>query len=50
MYRLNHNQDIVSLLEKLKESRVEYPAELLFARRIAFIRLLGRYIRAFLQN
>ncbi len=43
MYYLNHNQDIVELLEKLKEFRVEYPAKLLLARRILFISLLNRY-------
>ena len=29
MYRINHNQDIIELLEKLKEFRAEYPSELL---------------------
>ena len=46
MYYLNHNQDIVGLLEKLKEFRVEYPAKLLLARRVLFINLLNRYILA----
>jgi hypothetical protein len=50
MYRLNHNHEIVELLEKLKEFRAEYPADLLVARRVSFIRLVGRYISAFIQN
>jgi len=50
MYRLNHNQDIVGLLEKFKEFQAEYPADLLYERRISFIRLIIRYIRTFIQN
>ena len=46
MYYLNHNQDIVELLEKIKEFRAEYPTELLSARRVLFINLLSRYIIA----
>lgn len=48
MYRLDHNQDIVELLEKLKGLRAEYPAELLSARRFSFVRLVNRYIIALL--
>jgi hypothetical protein len=50
MYRLNHNHEIVELLEKLKGFRAEYPADLLVVRRVSFIRLVGRYISAFIQN
>jgi len=50
MYRLNHNQDIVELLEKLKGFQAEYPTALLSARRVSFIRLVSRYIIALVQN
>jgi hypothetical protein len=50
MYRLNHNQDIVGLLEKLRGFQAEYPDELLSARRVSFIRLVSRYIIALVQN
>jgi hypothetical protein len=50
MYRLNHNQDIVVLLEKFKEFQAEYPANLLYARRLSFIRLVSRYISMLVQN
>ncbi len=46
MYRINYNQDIIELLEKLKQFQVEYPAELLLARRLLFIRLLNHYLIA----
>jgi hypothetical protein len=46
MYRLNHNQDIIELLEKLREFRADYPAELLLARRLSFVSLVNRYIIA----
>lgn len=48
MYRFNHNQDIVELLEKLKELRADYPAELLLQRRFSFVSLVSRYITALL--
>lgn len=48
MYRLNHNQDIIELLERLKGHPVGYPAKLLFARRISFINLVSRYVMALL--
>lgn len=44
MYRLNHNQDIIELLEGLKELRADYPAELFVARRLFFISLVNRYV------
>jgi hypothetical protein len=50
MYRLNHNQDIVELLKKLREIRAEYPVALLSARRVLFIRLVDRYVTALVQN
>ncbi len=50
MYRLNHNQDIVDLLVQLKELRMEYPVNLLSARRVSFIRLVGRYVLGLVQN
>lgn len=46
MYRLDHNQDIIELLERLKQFRTEYPIALMSARRISFILLLNRYIPA----
>jgi hypothetical protein len=48
MYRLNHNQDIIELLERLKELRADYPAELLVARRLFFISLVYRHIMTLL--
>ena len=50
MYRLNHNQDIVELLRKLSDLRLEYPTELYSARRVSFVRLIARYIISLLQN
>jgi hypothetical protein len=44
MYRLNHNQDVIELLLKLKEFEQEYPVRLLAVRRASFISLLARYI------
>lgn len=44
MYRLNHNQDIIELLLKLREFEQQYPVRLLVARRNSFIALLNRYI------
>ncbi len=43
MYLHNHNQDIIELLERLKQFRTEYPVELMSARRVLFILLLNRY-------
>lgn len=43
MYRIDHNQDIIELLEKLRNLRAEYPAELLSARRFLFILLVSRH-------
>jgi hypothetical protein len=44
MYRLNHNQAIIEVLEKLKESRVNYPPDLLAKRRMSFIKLISYYV------
>ncbi|MDQ2693000.1 MAG: hypothetical protein M3Y68_13265 [Chloroflexota bacterium] len=44
MYRLNHNQDVIELLLKLKEFEQEYPVRLLAVRRASFITLLARYV------
>ncbi len=44
MYHLDHNQDIVELLERLKALQAEYPAGLWSVRRHAFINLLSRYL------
>lgn len=44
MYRLNHNQAIIEVLEKLKDSRVDYPQELLAKRRLSFIKLITYYV------
>lgn len=46
MYRLKYNQDIIELLEKLKALRMEYPGNLLSARRASFIKLVTQYITA----
>jgi hypothetical protein len=46
MYYINHNQDVVELLEKLRELRAEYPIELLSARRVSFLNLLNHYVSA----
>lgn len=43
MYRLNHNQDIIELLLKLKDFEAEYPRYLFFTRRSSFILLISRY-------
>ena len=48
MYRLNHNQEIIELLLKLREYEEEYPVRLLAARRLSFITLVSRYVHAFL--
>jgi hypothetical protein len=48
MYHLNHNQDIIELLEKLRGFQAGYPARLFFARRVSFISLVNRYIIALL--
>jgi len=50
MYRLNHNQDIVDLLLKLKELRAEYPVKLLSTRRSLFVRLVSRYVVGLIQS
>jgi hypothetical protein len=44
MYRINQNQEIVGLLMKMKEQEVEYPPDLLTARRTSFLMLIARYI------
>jgi hypothetical protein len=44
MYRLNHNQDIIELLLKLKEFEQKYPVRLLASRRASFIALVARYV------
>jgi hypothetical protein len=49
MYRINQNQEIVSLLLKLKEVEEEYPADLLSAQRASFLRLITRFIGVWIQ-
>ena len=44
MYRLNHNQDVIELLLKLKEFEQEYPVRLLAVRRASFVSLVARYV------
>ena len=44
MYRLNHNQDVIELLLKLKEFEQEYPVPLLAVRRVSFVTLVARYV------
>lgn len=50
MYRLNHNQDIIEILLKLKEYEKEYPVRLLAVRRASFISLVMRYAGAFMRS
>jgi hypothetical protein len=49
MYRLNHNQEIIELLLKLREYEEPYPVRLFTARRLSFIALISRYIHAFVR-
>jgi hypothetical protein len=49
MYRINQNQEIVSLLLKLKEVEEEYPADLLSAQRASFLTLIARYVGAWIR-
>jgi hypothetical protein len=49
MYRLNHNQEIIELLLKLRDYEEQYPVRLLAARRVSFITLLSRYIHALVR-
>ena len=44
MYRLNHNQDVIELLLKLKEFEQEYPVRLLTVRRASYLTLVARYV------
>jgi len=49
MYRLNHNQEIIEMLLKLKAFEQRYPAPLLSARRASFILLVSRYVGVLLR-
>jgi hypothetical protein len=49
MYRLNHNQDIIELLLKLKEFEQGYPVRLLAVRRASFVTLVARYVGALVR-
>ena len=49
MYRINQNQEIVSLLLKLKEVEEEYPADLLSAQRASFLTLITRFVTSWLR-
>lgn len=49
MYRLNHNQDIIELLLKLREYEEQYPVRLLAARRLSFVALLSRYVHTLIR-
>ncbi len=44
MYRINHNQEIVRLLLKLKEAEEDYPTSLFSFRRTSFLMLIERYV------
>jgi len=46
MYRINHNQDLIEILEQIKLVQVEYPVDLWSARRALFIKLISRYVVA----
>jgi hypothetical protein len=49
MYRLNHNQEIIELLLKLRDYEDQYPVRLLAARRLSFIALISRYVHALVR-
>jgi len=49
MYRINHNQEIVRLLLKLKEVEEDYPTSLFSFRRTSFLILIGRYVGSFFR-
>ncbi len=49
MYSLNHTQDIVELIKKLRKFGAEYPSELLSTRRVSFTELINRYIMALVR-
>jgi hypothetical protein len=49
MYRLNHNQDVIELLLKLRDYDEPYPVRLFTARRLSFIALISRCIHAFVR-
>jgi hypothetical protein len=49
MYRLNHNQEIIELLLKLRDYKEPYPVRLFSARRLSFIALISRYVHAFVR-
>ena len=49
MYRLNHNQDVIELLLKLKEFEQEYPVRLLAVRRESYVALVARYVNALVR-
>ena len=49
MYRLNHNQDVIELLLKLKEFEQEYPVRLLTVRRASFVTMVARYVGALIR-
>lgn len=44
MYRLNHNQEIIELLLKLKGCEQEYPVRLLAVRRASFMTMIARCV------
>jgi hypothetical protein len=49
MYRLNHNQEIIELLLKLREYEQQYPVRLFAARRLSFITLVSRYLHSLMR-
>jgi hypothetical protein len=49
MYRLNHNQEIIELLLKLRDYEEQYPVRLLAARRLSFIALISRYVHSLVR-
>ncbi|HLO30909.1 MAG TPA: hypothetical protein VK249_17315 [Anaerolineales bacterium] len=49
MYRLNRDQTLIELLVKLRDFNHEYPPNLLYARRVSFIRLISRYVMAWVR-
>ena len=49
MYRLNHNQEIIELLLKMRDYEEQYPVRLFAARRLSFIALINRYIHALVR-
>jgi hypothetical protein len=49
MYRINQNQEVVRMLQKLKNIEEDYPVRLFAYRRTSFMSLIARYVGAFMR-